>query len=237
MRKLWLKTISAVSIIVATATAANASVLITNIGANPGQINGTITSPLVNGGMPMSADIGRFEMSGTMQPGGAPATFLSYCIDITKTLSTGTFNIVSLSSVFSNPIKAAQLTALVTSKDALITGTTQGDKNISAAIQLAVWEIINETASTYSLTAGSFQATLTDASAFSLAQGYLSNLGSTMAVPNRQLQVLYSQTNQSQIYVSGVPEPATWAMMIAGFGMIGAGMRSRRRTTSVVAAC
>lgn len=28
---------------------------------------------------------------------------------------------------------------------------------------------------------------------------------------------------------AAVPEPATWAMMIAGFGMVGAGLRSRRR--------
>jgi hypothetical protein len=31
-----------------------------------------------------------------------------------------------------------------------------------------------------------------------------------------------------------VPEPATWAMMIAGFGMIGFAVRSRRRIASVV---
>ena len=31
----------------------------------------------------------------------------------------------------------------------------------------------------------------------------------------------------------GVPEPTTWAMMIVGFGMIGAGARNRRRTTRV----
>ena len=33
--------------------------------------------------------------------------------------------------------------------------------------------------------------------------------------------------------VAAVPEPATWAMMIAGFGMIGGRMRRRRRHTSV----
>ncbi|MES2289341.1 MAG: PEPxxWA-CTERM sorting domain-containing protein [Pseudomonadota bacterium] len=31
----------------------------------------------------------------------------------------------------------------------------------------------------------------------------------------------------------GVPEPATWAMMIGGFGMVGASMRYRRRKTTV----
>ena len=32
-----------------------------------------------------------------------------------------------------------------------------------------------------------------------------------------------------------VPEPATWAMMIAGFGMIGVGVRSRRKMSARVA--
>jgi hypothetical protein len=34
--------------------------------------------------------------------------------------------------------------------------------------------------------------------------------------------------------VFAVPEPSTWAMMLAGFGMIGLAMRSRRRRTNVV---
>ena len=33
----------------------------------------------------------------------------------------------------------------------------------------------------------------------------------------------------SFIVQNAVPEPATWAMMIAGFGMAGAAARSRRR--------
>ncbi|QDZ08977.1 PEP-CTERM sorting domain-containing protein [Sphingomonas panacisoli] len=36
--------------------------------------------------------------------------------------------------------------------------------------------------------------------------------------------------------VSGVPEPATWAMMIMGFGLIGAAMRRRHATPLVLAA-
>lgn len=33
-----------------------------------------------------------------------------------------------------------------------------------------------------------------------------------------------------------IPEPATWAMMIAGFGLVGAGMRRQRRATKVTLA-
>ena len=31
---------------------------------------------------------------------------------------------------------------------------------------------------------------------------------------------------------TGVPEPATWAMMIAGFGLVGGAMRRRKATVS-----
>jgi len=34
--------------------------------------------------------------------------------------------------------------------------------------------------------------------------------------------------------VAGVPEPATWAMMLVGFGGLGAAMRSRRRSVAAV---
>lgn len=35
-------------------------------------------------------------------------------------------------------------------------------------------------------------------------------------------------------FTAAVPEPATWAMMIMGFGLIGAGMRRRKQTVRVV---
>jgi hypothetical protein len=36
--------------------------------------------------------------------------------------------------------------------------------------------------------------------------------------------------------VAGVPEPATWGLMLTGFGMVGAGMRARRRSVAFSAA-
>ena len=34
------------------------------------------------------------------------------------------------------------------------------------------------------------------------------------------------------VSVGGVPEPASWAMMIAGFGLVGAAARRRRQTVT-----
>ena len=35
----------------------------------------------------------------------------------------------------------------------------------------------------------------------------------------------------ASVPTGGVPEPASWALMIAGFGMVGGALRSRRRTS------
>jgi hypothetical protein len=37
--------------------------------------------------------------------------------------------------------------------------------------------------------------------------------------------------------LAAVPEPATWAMMIGGFGMVGGAMRSARRKQKVSVSC
>jgi hypothetical protein len=39
----------------------------------------------------------------------------------------------------------------------------------------------------------------------------------------------YDNTGSITFEISAVPEPVTWAMMLVGFGMIGFGLRSRRK--------
>lgn len=48
-----------------------------------------------------------------------------------------------------------------------------------------------------------------------------------------QQSVNYAGIEDAVLPPSGVPEPATWAMMIGGFGAIGGAMRSRRRELAV----
>ena len=42
------------------------------------------------------------------------------------------------------------------------------------------------------------------------------------------------QEHSFSLSTAAVPEPATWAMMLVGFGMMGASMRYRRRSTKAV---
>ena len=37
---------------------------------------------------------------------------------------------------------------------------------------------------------------------------------------------------RGQIGAAGVPEPASWGLMIGGFGVVGGALRSRRRTVA-----
>jgi hypothetical protein len=55
-----------------------------------------------------------------------------------------------------------------------------------------------------------------------LTAGSISSAG--LLGPQGQQQAISHIT----LFTTGVPEPATWAMMIIGFGMVGAGLRLRR---------
>ncbi len=59
--------------------------------------------------------------------------------------------------------------------------------------------------------------------------GYLQSYKALAPSLHGNAYVLLSDDGKSQGFVIGVPEPATWAMMIIGFGAVGMVMRSRRR--------
>ncbi|MBS0478213.1 MAG: PEPxxWA-CTERM sorting domain-containing protein [Proteobacteria bacterium] len=109
---------------------------------------------------------------------------------------------------------------------------------------MAVWEIMFETQPAWSVTNASSTFYMTGSgapltTAESLANTYLGNVNSNTWTVNNgyDLKVLYSPTQQTQVFLTpSVPEPATWGMLVLGFGAVGGALRYRRRAGALAAA-
>ena len=241
-------------------TAANDAIKITGIAGDPGFRAGVIHYTGTGGALPnnqssVAVNVGRIALTGTDTVTNAPVSFLSYCIDIFDYLKKGLFSIADFSF---DAGKEQKLKVLITNTAGAIDAVDSAPltapqkanqkKNVSSAIQMAVWEIAFETAGNpFSVTTGDFWMNgsgLTNlnggvSSAQTLAQGFLTNINTnvwTQADPNWSLRMLVphdAANNQTQAFLvsTPVPEPSTWAMLILGFGLVGGAMRSRRAMT------
>lgn len=224
-------------------TVASASVTISGISGNPGFQTGRVTytpGGIGGPGGPSSQNlyIGRVRMTGVDNSTMAAVTFDTYCIDIFNHLQNGTFELQALT--LGDPTKQAQLQKLLGHTATFIddAATAGAKKDISAAIQMATWEIVNESGvSGYSLDNGLFQiannyGTVVPASR-GLAQSYLDDLAgwtNPTGYGYRMMTAVNPLDNQRQVFlIAAVPEPSAWALMIAGFGAVGGAMRSRRK--------
>lgn len=244
-----LTAISAAAVAAAIPTAASASVTITGISGNPGFLTGNVTyTPGGIGGNASRTNqdlyIGRLRLSGTDNTTMQSVVFDTYCIDIFNYIQGGTFDIQAFS--LTDPVKENQVKRLLSGTASYIGDAVGGTakKNVSAAIQMAVWEIVNESGTGgYSLDDGLFRIGNTGSvvpAARLLAQGYLDNLGSFSATGThtyRMLAAIDPVNNQRQVFLAavGVPEPSTWALLILGFGLVGGAMRGRRQATVATA--
>jgi hypothetical protein len=153
------------------------------------------------------------------------ASFMTYCIDVYQTASIGTIYTdyaPKAGSLQFTGTQATDLGRLFTSYGSLV-----DTKIESAAMQLAVWEIVDETRGFYDVNNGRFSAILdrnSDAAVATLANSWLSNLG-TNNVYN--VSALSSATHQDFLVLAPVPEPSTYALMLAG--LMGVGFVARRR--------
>ena len=215
--------------------AAHATYMVKSAGidGSVGSLSGTIN--YTPGGISEGALVGRILLTGTNTDTGASFSWTSYCVDIQDYLHTGDFTAAPISALKLSDAKLLQLNALVSHADGMVK-----DAASSAAVQLAVWEIVDE-GSGYDLSKGAFSVTNIDAGAISSANTMLGNITTGAWAPTAgfNMALVTSPGNQTQLIFGpntpAVPEPASWATMIAGFGLVGAGLR-RRRTKVAFAA-
>lgn len=113
-----------------------------------------------------------------------------------------------------------------------------GNATQQAAFQMAVWEITHETASSFSVSknAGVFyfnNLTQGDADAnlafTNLVNGYLNAAVNYSGPALYQINKLSHADYQDLLTVTAVPEPGTYAMLLAGLGVVGFVARRRQR--------
>ncbi|WP_293503465.1 PEP-CTERM sorting domain-containing protein [Roseateles sp.] len=107
-----------------------------------------------------------------------------------------------------------------------------------AAFQVAVWKIMEETspAAKFDLSGGSFQfwylsetsTQAQDASFAALANSYLLAASNYSGPAQYQLTKLVNGTYQDFVVANPVPEPETYALLLAGLGAVGLVVRRRR---------
>lgn len=179
---------------------------------------------------------GRFLVDARDTVTFAPSTFYAFCIDVTTSLFTySPYSETTSIPGFSDPDKRAQLAAILFNSGATLDAAlTQDDKDAaSAALQVAIWEILYETGSSgYTVADGNFWVYGDFEPHIGLTNSYLANVESGLWEGDPStLRALVSNTGTSQNLVfqtAPVPEPATWALMILGFGAVGAALRRRQ---------
>jgi len=180
-----------------------------------------------------SMSVGAGGFSAVYTPtGGAPTSFIAYCIDLVQTFTFGSpFVVTPVSAlVHFGATRASALDRLYTQQFAAVNTNIE-----SAAFQLAVWEIMQETTGSYTVSGGSFTAAATpgsnadDLSAIAQANDWLGALGSG-AFGGYTLTALTSAARQDQLMATPISEPETYAMLLAGLGLMGLMVRRRRQS-------
>jgi len=189
----------------------------------------------------VGASSGAFRMTDVSGPTLAAGTsFMAWCVDIYHRLSTGSagdsYNLRTAEQFYgtgsSTITRLQQLASYVVGNDGnpstntlqtALTGSLQ-----SAAFQLAVWEIVNEATTTLNVNSGDFYVTGGSSTVRTLANTWLTSSAGAAITQTMSVWEGGNSTQDLAVFAP-IPEAETYAMLLAGLGLMGFVARRRRR--------
>ncbi len=198
----------------------------------------------ITGGVFGSGGLNVYEgpLTFSVTDGSGTHNITAFCVDLFDEIDLGTFSpslqyqTESLTTTrdvdgqqLGTGLSVTQLTQinrLVTLASGLEVNASTNAANL-AAIQGAIWMIENPT---YTVTSHNSLDSMTSGY---ITQSLFTNPVTTGYLPTGVETTIISSSTYHQAFTfsvpGGVPEPATWAMMIIGFGGVGAVRRKRRK--------
>lgn len=176
--------------------------------------NGSEAAHIASGTPGVSENVlaGGFSMTGPLH-GGGNETFTAWCLDIVTYMQKSA-NYVTTDSPFQADLTATQKSNIEKLFETGFSGLDLTIGKNSAGFQLALWELVYETGSSFDLASGNFQAT--GGGAIGVAGILLGNLGHSIT-QSYELTWLQAEPHISQnlVTASEVPLPAG-GLLLAG---------------------
>lgn len=184
---------------------------------------------------PLAPNVSRTVPVGAFQMTNISATphnsFMAWCVDIYGTIQSSTNYTLRTAEQFYGA-GSRTVTDLERLASYAFANRNVASNVASAAFQLAVWEIVNETASGYSLSGNIFTVTSSNSTVTELASSWLTvvNAGTYATAQNLGVrQKSAGSSTQNLAVFAPIPEPETYVMLVAGLGLMAFVARRRRK--------
>lgn len=180
-----------------------------------------------------SVSAGGFDMrvtSSTEPLISSPGSILAWCIELTQYVNTPADYTSN-----SNPSDSWSGKLVQLFNEHYMDVLSGASNIVSAAMQLAVWEIRYDDSSSLKLDSGNFRVTSGDSAARTLAQGWLDTLSTAPATASYKIVTLKSDKSQDLVTVVPTPIPAAALLFGSALGLGGLLQRRRRATPAAMA--